>query len=92
MMSFSKGHLRCLEQAAGYASPRVVNVLIRVIKIRAGDVILFTDSKTSVELHAQPRGKILIASLGEEMAPHESLKERESYNTVAAGKSNAEEI
>ncbi len=37
-------------------------------------MILFTDSKASAELHALPGGKILIASLGEEMASHESLK------------------
>lgn len=37
-------------------------------------MILFRESKTSAELHAQPGGKILIASLGEEMASHESLK------------------
>lgn len=37
-------------------------------------MILFIDSKTSAELHVQPGGKILIASLGGEIASHESLK------------------
>lgn len=52
----------------------MVNLLIGVIKIRAGNMILFIDSKTSAELHVQPGGKILIASLGGEIASHESLK------------------
>lgn len=57
---------------------RVLSSLIEVIKIRAGNIVLFIESKTC---RAQPGSKILIAPLGKEMAPHESLKNEELYDS-----------
>lgn len=56
----------CPEQAAGWAKQgRISN---------PGSIIFFVENETKVQLHTKPRGKLLIALQGGEMATRESLK------------------
>lgn len=73
----SKDTFCCLAKLQFVLHPKFLKLLIAVIKIRTGNIILFIESETSAELHAQPGGNILIASRGEETVSHESLKNQE---------------